>query len=115
MDWIEDLLTRLTELLTNPPCTALPARSHAQPAPDLGPGLFSHANVTGATYSMRSALWQNPSFVFDGDWMQGRVFIHSVQTYAWLLLEPFMESGEYSEEKLIQFAMSFMAKDSAQQ
>jgi hypothetical protein len=43
------------------------------------------------------------------------VFIHSVRSYAQLIPEVFVESGELSEEKVIWYAMSFMAKDSVQQ
>ena len=116
MEQIEDALMNLTALIQNQQHPVLPAWSLAESALDLdlGPGLFMHASATSTTSGVKSALWLNPLFIFDGHQTQGQVFIHSIQSYAQLLLEAFTESGEPSEEKVIQYAMSFMAKDSAQ-
>jgi hypothetical protein len=45
--------------------------------------------------------------------MQGQMFLYSVLTYYRLVLEAFMADGFISQEKLVQFAMSFMSKDAA--
>jgi hypothetical protein len=110
---IEESLARLTNLITTPR-PVLPAQSLAESAPDSGPGLFTRSNSTGVASGAKLVLWPNPPFVFNGDRTQGRVFIHSVRTYAQLVLEAFVQSGELSEEKVVRYAMSFMAKDSAQ-
>jgi hypothetical protein len=110
MAQIEATLERLATVLENrTPPPAPPVPSPAAPAPDLDPGVFANI-VPGA----KSVLRPNPPFVFDGDRTQGRAFLHSVRTYARLLPEAFIENGEPSEEKLVRFALSFMAKDSAQ-
>jgi hypothetical protein len=41
------------------------------------------------------------------------MFLHSVLTYLRLVPEAFMMDGHISEEKLVRFTMSFMAKDMA--
>jgi hypothetical protein len=109
---IEESLARLTNLITPRPVS--PVRSLAESAPDSGPGLFTYSNSTGVASGVKLVLRPNPPFVFDGDRTRGRVFIHSVRSYARLVPEAFVESGELSEEKVVQYAMSFMAKDSAQ-
>ena len=110
MAQIEATLERLATMLENrTPPPASPGPSPAAPAPDLDPGVF--ANIVPG---VKSVLRPNPPFVFDGDRTQGRAFLHSVRTYARLLPEAFIENGEPSEEKLVRFALSFMAKDSAQ-
>jgi hypothetical protein len=43
------------------------------------------------------------------------MFLYSVLTYYQLVLEAFMTDGFVSQEKIIQFAMSFMSKDAATQ
>jgi hypothetical protein len=70
--------------------------------------------LTGVASGVKSVLRPNPPFIFDGDRTRGRAFIHSVRSYARLVPEAFVESGELSEEKVVRYAMSFMAKDSAQ-
>jgi hypothetical protein len=44
---------------------------------------------------------------------QGQIFFHSILTYFQLVLEAFMVDGHISQEKLVQFAISFMSKDVA--
>jgi hypothetical protein len=41
------------------------------------------------------------------------MFLYSVLTYYWLVLEAFMVDRFVSQEKLVRFAMSFMSKDAA--
>lgn len=104
---IEKALLRLMEP-TNPP-TRKPAPAPAASAPAEGPGLFADVNTAS-----KSALRPNPPFVFDGDRTQGRAFLHSVKTFIRLCPEAFLDDGELSEERGVHFAMSYMAKDSAQ-
>ena len=111
MTAIEGQLAKVLNLLENqiPPAAPVPDPSLAAPAPDPGPGFFH--NAAPAT---KSVLRPNPPFVFDGDRTQGRAFLHAVRTYARLVPEAFAEGAQPSEEKLVRYAMSFMAKDSAQ-
>jgi hypothetical protein len=104
---IEEALAGLLGHITSNP--APPAPVPAAPAPAESPGLF--ADTTPAS---KSVLRPNPPFVFDGDRTQGRAFLHSVRTYVRLLPEAFLDDGATSEEKAVHYAMSFMAKDSAQ-
>jgi hypothetical protein len=43
------------------------------------------------------------------------MFLYSILTYYQLVPEVFMADGFVSQEKLVQFAMSFMSKDAAAQ
>ncbi|KAF8142368.1 hypothetical protein K438DRAFT_1995054 [Mycena galopus ATCC 62051] len=98
---IETLLLRVLHNSQNPPATApVPAA----PAPAAGP------DFTTLTPAAKSVLRPNPPAVFDGDRIQGRMFLHSVLT---LVLEAFMVHGQVVEEKLVRYAMSFMARDAA--
>jgi hypothetical protein len=58
-------------------------------------------------------LRPNPLAVFDGDRMQGQMFLYSVLIYYRLVPEAFIADGFVLQEKLIRFAMSFMSKDAA--
>ncbi len=109
LDRLERALIALTQTVQQNVRSQSPAASLADPAPPAGPGLFS--DVTPET---KSVLRPNPPFVFDGDRTRGRAFLHAVRTYARLLPEAFVENGEPSEQKLVRFALSFMAKDAAQ-
>jgi len=107
---IEERMARIEEALSrllSQPKTTAPVP--AVPAPAESSGLF--ADTTPAS---KSALRPNPPFVFDGDRTQGRSFLHSVKTYVRLCPEAFLDDGDPSEEKAVHFAMSYMAKDSAQ-
>jgi hypothetical protein len=106
---IEETVARLAALIENTAQSSFPAPAPSDPDPVGGPGLF--ANLSPAS---KSVLRPNPPFVFDGDRTQGRAFLHAVKTYVRLIPEAFLENGETSEEKAVRFAMSFMAKDSAQ-
>lgn len=85
------------------------APAPAAPAPAVGSGLFNDV-----TPDSKSVLRPNPPFIFDGDRSQGRSFLHAVKTFIRLSPEAFVDGGELSEEKAVHYAMSFMAKDSAQ-
>ena len=102
---VEEMIEKLTHTILN----NQPAPTPAAPAPVESPGLF-----TGAISDSKSALRPNPPFVFDGDRSQGRSFLHAVKTFIRLSPESFLDGGELSEEKAVHYAMSFMAKDSAQ-
>jgi hypothetical protein len=104
---IEEAIESLIGHITLQP--KIPAPTPAASAPAEGPGLF--ADTTPAS---KSALRPNPPFVFDGDRTQGRAFLHSVKTYVRLCPEAFLDDGAASEERAVHFAMSYMAKDSAQ-
>jgi hypothetical protein len=111
---VEERMSRIEEALESllrhiPLQQNPPAPVPAVPAPAEGPGLF--ADTTPAS---KSALRPNLPFVFDGDRTQGRAFLHAVRTYVRLCPESFLDDGETSEEKAVHFAMSYMAKDSAQ-
>jgi hypothetical protein len=109
----DERMRRMEELVQTLANTVLnnnqPAPTPAAPAPVEGPGLFA-----GATTDSKSVLRPNPPFVFDGDRSQGRSFLHAVKTFIRLSPEAFLDGGELSEEKAVHYAMSFMAKDSAQ-
>ena len=101
---IETLLLRVLHNSQNPPATApVPAA----PAPAAGP------DFTTLTPAAKSVLRPNPPAVFDGDRTQGRMFLHSVLTYLRLVPEAFMVHGQVVEEKLVRYAMSFMARAAA--
>ena len=107
MDAIEAALDQIKVLLQHR--AASPAPTPADPAPVPGPRLFGTTTTTSKT-----VLRPNPPFVFDGDRTKGRAFLHAVRSYARLVPEAFEESGSPSEEKLVRYAMSFMATDAAQ-
>ncbi len=109
LERLERVILALSESVQQNPRAPSPAASLADPALPVSPGLFS--DITPAT---KSVLRPNPPFVFDGDRSQGRAFLHAVRTYARLVPEGFVENGEPSEEKVVRFAMSYMAKDAAQ-
>ncbi|KAJ7023037.1 hypothetical protein C8F04DRAFT_1271864 [Mycena alexandri] len=111
MTRLEATIDQLAHKIENPPSphAPSPAPSLAASAPDPGPGIFGNI-VPG----IKSALRLNPLFVFDGDRTRGRAFLHAVQTYARLLPEAFVENGEPSEEKVVRYALSFMALESVQ-
>ncbi|KAJ7910730.1 hypothetical protein B0H13DRAFT_2329035 [Mycena leptocephala] len=113
MDRIEATLASLTKILEKQQRAISPALSLAETAPEPGPGLFTQYTTTGGS-GAKSVLRPNPPFVFDGDRTQGRAFLHAVRSYARLVPEAFVENGELSEEKVVRYAMSFMAKDAAQ-
>jgi len=100
-------LTNLVEKLSSANSTAAPTPGGTPPAG--GPALFADTQPAS-----KSALRPNPPFVFDGDRRQGRAFLHAVKTYTRLLPEAFLVNGVTSEEKAVRFALSYMAKDSAQ-
>jgi hypothetical protein len=54
-------------------------------------------------------LQPNCPTVFNGDRMQGQMFLYSVLTYYRLVPEALMTDRFISQEKLIWFAMSFMS------
>ncbi len=113
MDQIEATLASLTKILKKQQHAISPALSLAETALEPGPGLFMQYTTTGGS-GTKSVLRPNPPFVFDSDWMQGRAFLHAVRSYARLVPEVFVENRELSEEKVVWYAMSFMAKDAAQ-
>jgi hypothetical protein len=101
LDAIQDALRQLGN--QNLP----PAPAPAAPAPAPGPD-FSAPHPAPKT-----VLQPNPPAVFDGGRTQGQMFLYSVLTYYRLVPEAFMADGFISQEKLVQFAMSFMSKDAA--
>lgn len=111
MSSMEGILQNIQAFIANQPQNpASPsAPSLAAPAPDPGPALFA-TPIAGT----KSVLRPNPPFVFDGDRTQGRAFLHAVRSYAALIPEAFAVNGVGSEERVIRYALSFMAKDAAQ-
>ena len=109
LDRLEKAINALTTLVQQNQRSPSPADSLADPAPPASPGPFSDI-----TPEAKSVLRPNPPFVFDGDRSQGRAFLHAVRTYARLLPEAFVEGGQPSEQKLVRYALSYMAKDAAQ-
>jgi hypothetical protein len=100
---IQDTLRQLLLSTQNP----LPAPALATPAPVPGPDFLAPHPAP------KTVLRPNPPAVFDGDRMQGWMFLYSVLTYYRLVPEAFMADGFVSQEKLVQFAMSFMSKCTA--
>jgi hypothetical protein len=94
--------------------------SAQNPLPDPAPAAPALAPVPGPDFSAphpapKMVLRPNPPAVFDGNWTQGQMFLYYVLTYYRLVPEAFMADGLISQEKLVQFAMSFMSKDTAAQ
>ena len=106
---MEKLLESLANHIRQQENSAPPASVPPSPGPAEGPGLFTDILPT-----TKLALRPNPLAVFNGDRAKGRSFLHSVKMYTRLLPEAFVENGEPSEEKVVRYAMSYMAEDSAQ-
>ncbi|KAJ7791494.1 hypothetical protein B0H13DRAFT_2394254 [Mycena leptocephala] len=97
IDRIKATLASLTKILEKQQHAISPALSLAETAPEPGPGLFTQYSITSGS-SAKS----------------GWVFLHTIRSYARLVPEAFIENGELSEEKVVQYTMLFMAKDVAQ-
>ncbi|KAF8193480.1 hypothetical protein K438DRAFT_1969385 [Mycena galopus ATCC 62051] len=101
---IEVMLLCLLHSSQKPPANApVPAVL----APAAGP------NFTTLTPAAKLVLQPNPPAIFDSDWTQGQMFLYSVLTYLRLVPEAFMTNGQVVEEKLVCYAISFMARDTA--
>lgn len=110
---IESTLDSLNKILSTHTFATEPAPSPAPPAPDASS--VPPQNTPDPLHGPKPvALRPNPPFVFSGDRALGRAFLHSVESYARLVPEAFLEHGYHSDVRLVRYAMSFMSKDSAQ-